>query len=106
MQCLDDSEKSVEVVGIQQPISIHMIYVMPMKCCVRKGCHFLQLEDELDEGENQDDVFVCHPILEEFLYVFPSEILGMLPKRDIDFRIDLIPGEEPICKTPYQRTTQ
>lgn len=52
VQCLDDSEKNLEVVGIQQPISLHMISVMQMKHCVHKGCHlFVVRVDELDEGE-------------------------------------------------------
>ena len=31
-----------------------------------------------------------------------TKILGIPPKRDIDFRIDLVPGTEPISKTPYR----
>ena len=38
--------------------------------------------------------------------MFPSEILGMPPKRDIDFCIDLVPGAEPISRAPYRMTTQ
>ena len=38
--------------------------------------------------------------------VFPSEILGMPSKRDIDFNIDLTPGAEPISRSPYCMTTQ
>ncbi|GLJ39704.1 hypothetical protein SUGI_0811710 [Cryptomeria japonica] len=30
----------------------------------------------------------------------------MPPRRDIDFRIDLVLGVEPISKAPYQMTTQ
>ena len=30
----------------------------------------------------------------------------MLPKRDIDFRIDLILGSDSISRAPYQMTTQ
>lgn len=33
-----------------------------------------------------------------------TKILGIPPKRDIDYRIDLIPGTEPISKTPYHMT--
>ena len=46
-----------------------------------------------------------HPILQEYADVFPSEVLGMPPKRDIDFGIDLILGAEPISKAPYHMTT-
>lgn len=84
-----------------------MIFVMQMKCCVHKGYQIFAVRvDELDEGESQDDVFARHPILQEFSDVFLSEILGMLPKHDIDLRIDLIPVAKPISKDPYRMTTQ
>jgi hypothetical protein len=39
--------------------------------------------------------------LKEFEDVF-KEILGLPPKRDIDFSINLIHGETPMSKTPYR----
>ena len=47
-----------------------------------------------------------HPLLREYVDVFPDEIPGMPPQRDIDFRIDLVPGAEPISRAPYRMTTQ
>ena len=47
-----------------------------------------------------------HPLLKEFSDIFVTEILGIPPKRDIDFRIDLVPGIEPISKTPYRMIAQ
>jgi hypothetical protein len=32
--------------------------------------------------------------------VFPKELPGMPPDRDIEFVIDLIPGTSPIAKRP------
>jgi hypothetical protein len=34
--------------------------------------------------------------------VFPEELPGMPPDRDIEFVIDLIPGTSPIAKRPYR----
>ena len=42
-----------------------------------------------------------HPILFEFKDVFPEELLGLPPKREIDFTIDLKLGIEPSAKVPY-----
>ena len=36
---------------------------------------------------------------------FPDEILGLPPKRDIDFMIQLVPGAAPVSKTPYKMST-
>ena len=42
------------------------------------------------------------PVVQDFLNVFPKDLLGLPPKREIDFVIDLVPGVAPISKTPYK----
>jgi hypothetical protein len=42
------------------------------------------------------------PVVNEYPDVFPEELLGMPPDRDIEFVIDLIPGTSPIAKRPYR----
>jgi hypothetical protein len=37
----------------------------------------------------------------EFLDVFPEELPGMSPDREIEFVIELVPGTTPIFKRPY-----
>jgi hypothetical protein len=44
------------------------------------------------------------PILQEFEVVF-QEILGLPPKREIYFSIDLIPRDASVSKTPYRIST-
>ena len=41
-------------------------------------------------------------IVREFLDVFPADLPGMPPDRDIDFCIDLEPGTRPISLPPYR----
>jgi hypothetical protein len=45
------------------------------------------------------------PVVNEFPDVFPKELPGMLPDRDIKFVIELKPGTTPIYKTPYRMAT-
>jgi hypothetical protein len=40
-------------------------------------------------------------VIEEFVDVFPEELLGIPPERGVEFYIDLIPGTAPIAKRPY-----
>ena len=40
------------------------------------------------------------PIIQDFEDIF-QEILGLPPKREIDFCIELVPGTSPISKTLY-----
>jgi hypothetical protein len=45
------------------------------------------------------------PVVNEFSDVFPEELSGMLPDRDIEFVIELKPGTAPIYKTLFRMTT-
>jgi hypothetical protein len=42
------------------------------------------------------------PVVCEYLDVFPDELPGMPPDRDIEFAIELQPGTAPISKRPYR----
>jgi hypothetical protein len=41
-------------------------------------------------------------VVSEFPDVFPDDLPGMPPDRDIKFSIDLLPGTAPIAKRPYR----
>lgn len=41
------------------------------------------------------------PIVREFLDVFPEELPGVHPERQVKFLIDMILGVSPIAKAPY-----
>ncbi|GJY21321.1 putative nucleotidyltransferase, ribonuclease H [Tanacetum coccineum] len=41
-------------------------------------------------------------IVQEFPDVFPEELPGIPPDRQVEFRIDLILGSTPVAKTPYR----
>jgi hypothetical protein len=41
-------------------------------------------------------------VVQEYPNVFPEELLGMPPDRDIEFLIELLPGTPPISKRPYR----
>ena len=45
-----------------------------------------------------------YAVLEDFEDVF-KEVPRLPPKRDIDFSINLMPGETPVSKTPYRIST-
>src|SRR6266498_3165154 len=42
------------------------------------------------------------PVVCEYPNVFPYELPGMPPDRDVEFIIDLLPGTAPIAKRPYR----
>ena len=42
------------------------------------------------------------PVVNEFPDVFPYELPGTPPERELDFSIDLVPDNAPISKAPYR----
>jgi hypothetical protein len=46
------------------------------------------------------------PIVCEYPDVFPEELPGMPPDRDIEFIIELMPGTTPIAQRPYRMNPQ
>ena len=67
---------------------------------VEKGClaYLAYVHDSSAEAPSIDYV----PIVREFPEVFPSDLPGMPPDRDIDFCIDLTLGTQPISISPYR----
>lgn len=42
----------------------------------------------------------------EYIDVFLDNFLGLPPKREIEFAIDLLPGSEPRSKAPYRMASK
>ncbi|GKA85762.1 hypothetical protein Tco_0807416 [Tanacetum coccineum] len=42
------------------------------------------------------------PVVRDFTDVFPEDLLGLPPQRQVEFRIDLVPGATPVAKSPYR----
>jgi len=49
-----------------------------------------------------DDAKPQDRVVNEFPDVFPDELPGMPPDRDIEFIIELLPGTASIAKRPYR----
>ncbi|GKV53533.1 hypothetical protein SLEP1_g60053, partial [Rubroshorea leprosula] len=42
------------------------------------------------------------PVVREFPDVFPEDLPGLPPDREVEFAIDLVPGTGPVSKAPYR----
>nr|GEV02222.1 putative reverse transcriptase domain-containing protein [Tanacetum cinerariifolium] len=42
------------------------------------------------------------PIVRDFLKVFPEDLSGIPPTRQVEFQIDLVPGAAPVTRAPYR----
>ncbi|KAD2393420.1 hypothetical protein E3N88_40397 [Mikania micrantha] len=68
--------------------------------CLRKGhtaVIALITEKPVAEKKLEDIPIVC-----EFLEVFPEDLPGLPPIRQVEFRIDLTPDAAPIARAPYR----
>ncbi|GJR62449.1 putative reverse transcriptase domain-containing protein [Tanacetum coccineum] len=50
------------------------------------------------DGKKLDDIL----IVRDFPKAFPDDLLGLPLVREIEFRIDLIPGASPVVRSPYR----
>ncbi|GJU95549.1 putative reverse transcriptase domain-containing protein [Tanacetum coccineum] len=50
------------------------------------------------KGKQLKDV----PLYQEFPEVFPEDLSGIPPTRQVEFRIDLVPGVTPVAQEPYR----
>ncbi|GJR48005.1 putative reverse transcriptase domain-containing protein [Tanacetum coccineum] len=41
-------------------------------------------------------------VVRDFVDVFPEDLSGLPPQRQVEFRIDLVPGATPVAKSPYR----
>jgi hypothetical protein len=64
---------------------------LPNQGCTR-SCAFTMIESPIERI----------PVVRDYPDVFPDELPGMPPDRDIEFAIELQPGTAPISKRPYR----
>nr|GFC39013.1 putative reverse transcriptase domain, aspartic peptidase domain protein [Tanacetum cinerariifolium] len=77
----------------------HIISALQARTLLSHGCEgFLAtIHDTTSDVPSIHD----QPIVSEFPDVFPDELPGIPPVREVEFNIELILGAEPISKAPY-----
>ncbi|KAI3676199.1 hypothetical protein L1987_85800 [Smallanthus sonchifolius] len=82
----------------QKPLKI--IFALKAQKCLSHGCAgFLA---SIKSISSEEPTVADHPVVREYPDVFPNELPGLPPDREVEFTIDLIPGAEPISKAPYR----
>ncbi|GJT22978.1 putative reverse transcriptase domain-containing protein [Tanacetum coccineum] len=83
---------------------LHIISYSKTQEYMLKGCPvFLahvttnEVEDK-SEKKRLEDV----PIVRDFPKVFPEDLPGLPPTRQVEFQIDLVPGAAPVARAPYR----
>ncbi|GJR79528.1 retrotransposon protein, putative, ty3-gypsy subclass [Tanacetum coccineum] len=78
---------------------VKVFSAMKARKLIRHGCegYLATIQDTSKEASSLED----QPIVNEFPDVFPEELPGLPPEREVKFTIELVPSAEPISKAPY-----
>jgi hypothetical protein len=104
LECVSEEGRRITLQGIQKPVSVRQISALQMRKYCRKGCPLYAIQ-VLESVEDDKPSLEDHPTLREYRDVFPEEVSGLPPRRDIDFSIELAPGAVPVSRTPYRMST-
>ncbi|GJW65947.1 putative reverse transcriptase domain-containing protein [Tanacetum coccineum] len=83
---------------------LHIISYTKTQEYMLKGCPVflanVTTKETKDKSEKKrlEDV----PIVRDFPEVFPEDLPGLPPTRQVEFQIDLIPGAAPVARAPYR----
>ncbi|KAA3479738.1 DNA/RNA polymerases superfamily protein [Gossypium australe] len=93
-------DNEVLVIGERRNYLSNVVSTLNAEKMVRKGCEaFLDFISTLEAKELTVKDFRT---VKEFSDVFPEELPGLPPDREVEFGIDLLPGVAPVSIAPYK----
>ena len=93
-------EDAVIFIGEKSNHLSNVISAVTARTMVRKGCeaYLAYVIDTVKARPSVSDI----PTVSDFPNVFPEELLGLPPQREIEFAIDVLLGATPTSITPYR----
>ncbi|GKE55720.1 putative reverse transcriptase domain-containing protein, partial [Tanacetum coccineum] len=73
---------------------------------IQKGCqaNLAQVTPKKAHDKSEEKRLEDVPIVREFPEVFPEDLPGLPPARQVEFQIDLVPGVAPVARASYRLT--
>ncbi|KAK8954132.1 hypothetical protein KSP39_PZI001653 [Platanthera zijinensis] len=99
VKCADQSRITYRGFG---EVSKMLISAMKALSQIRKGSEAILVMVKGPPEEKKDITTI--PVVCEFQELFPEELAGLPPKREIEFEINLEQGARPMAKSPYRMT--
>ncbi|GJY96965.1 putative reverse transcriptase domain-containing protein [Tanacetum coccineum] len=83
---------------------LHIISYTKTQEYMLKGCPVFLANVNTKETEDKSEKKRLEdvPIVWDFPDVFPEDLPGLPPTRQVEFQIDLIPGAAPVARAPYR----
>ncbi|XP_070036903.1 uncharacterized protein [Nicotiana tomentosiformis] len=88
------------VIQGERSLTSNIISAVVARKMISQGCeaYLAHIVDTYLESSSLNDI----PVVCEFPDVFPENLPGLPPKREVEFPIEVIPGTTPISITPYR----
>ncbi|GJS74509.1 putative reverse transcriptase domain-containing protein [Tanacetum coccineum] len=89
--------------GVKNESRLEVISSIRTQGYIDKGCQvflvqMIKKEENVASGKRIENVHV----VKDFSEVFPEELPGLPPTRQVEFHIELIPGAAPVARAPYR----
>ena len=92
--------EEVTFIGERSNHLSNVLFVATARTMVPKGCeaYLAYVIDTKKAKPSLSDI----PTVSDYPDVFPEELSGLPPQREIEFAIDVVQGATPACITPYR----
>ncbi|GKD73072.1 putative reverse transcriptase domain-containing protein, partial [Tanacetum coccineum] len=91
--------------GVKNESILEVISSIRTQGYIDKGCQvFLVQMIKKEETEASEKRIEDVPVVRDFPEVFPEDLPGLPPTRQVEFHIELIPGTAPVARAPYRLT--
>ncbi|GJR99246.1 reverse transcriptase domain-containing protein [Tanacetum coccineum] len=89
--------------GVKNESRLEVISSIRTQGYIDKGCQvflvqMMKKEETVASEKQIEDV----PVVRDFPEVFPEDLPGLPPTRQVEFHIELIPGAAPVARAPYR----
>ncbi|GJW24530.1 putative reverse transcriptase domain-containing protein [Tanacetum coccineum] len=89
------------IVGMDWLAKYHAVIDCAEKI-VRHHVFFAHVTTKETKDKSEEKRLEDVPIVQDFPEVFPEDLSGLPPTRQVEFQIDLIPGAAPVARAPYR----
>ncbi|GJT12791.1 putative reverse transcriptase domain-containing protein [Tanacetum coccineum] len=98
--CIPCGNKTLIVEGDKGPSRLKVISCIKARKYIERGCQMFvaHVTEKKSKEKRLEDV----PVIHDFPEVFPDDLPGLPPPRQVEFRIDLVPGAAPVARAPYR----
>ncbi|GJZ56341.1 putative reverse transcriptase domain-containing protein [Tanacetum coccineum] len=86
--------------GDRSGTRLNIISCVKTQKYIKRGCcmFLAHITEKKSEEKRLKDV----PIVRDLLEVFPEDLPGLPPPRQVEFQIKLVPGAAPVARAPYR----